>query len=104
MSLLTINQDNPTYLYLIDSGNSDNVYKIGISGCIDYRLDSIREDYNLPNATLLMSKIFPTRTQALCSEAELHKEYFAKWDQDYPGQEFFCLDADSIKSVKAYYQ
>ena len=104
MSLLKINQDNPTYLYLVDSGNCDNVYKIGISGCLDYRLTSIREDYNLPNAQLLMSKEFPTRTQALCSEAELHKQYFAKWNQDYPGQEFFFLDADSIKSVKTHYQ
>ena len=104
MSLLTINQDNPTHLYLIDSGNCDDAYKIGISSCLDYRLETIREDYKVPNATLLVSKLFDTRTMALNVEAQLHTEYFKHWNQSYAGNEWFLLDQSNVNTVKEYYQ
>lgn len=92
----------PCHVYLIDSGNHDSTYKIGYTSNKAQRLQDIKKDYGVPNASMLASLYVGTKDNALEVEGNLHK----KFDNDrvftYYGVEWFALNQTQVKSVKEF--
>ena len=63
------------FLYIIASGRNDSVYKLGISGDPEFRLDQIKRDYNVPNAFIVETMDVPTREEVFAVENALHTRF-----------------------------
>lgn len=94
----------PHWLYLIDSGNDDWIYKIGITGrSIEERLEEIKVTYCVPKATVIEQRLIIGQFKALALEKELHELCDDCHEYTYAGKEFFELDQTRLALVRAYY-
>ena len=105
MSLLTEAMDRKVHwLYLIDSGNEDFIYKIGYTGrSLQERLDEIKLNYCVPKAKIINQLQILGQSKALQLEQRLHKLCEDCHEYTYSGQEFFELSPDLLKQVQTYY-
>ena len=105
MSLLQEAMDRKVHwLYLIDSGNDDLIYKIGYTGrSLQERLDEIKLNYCVPKAKIISQLQILGQSKALQLEQRLHKLCEDCHEYTYAGQEFFELSPDLLKQVQTYY-
>jgi len=92
------------YLYLIASGNDDNIFKIGISHSPTQRLEQIKRDYNVPDAYILEYMDVPSRDEVFAIENALHTRFDSKQSTKYPGREWFKLTAKDLEDLRSLYQ
>lgn len=94
----------PHWLYLIDSGNDDWIYKIGITGrSIEERLEEIKVSYCVPKATVINQRLIIGEYKAKTVEKELHELCYDCHEYTYAGKEFFELDETRLALVRTYY-
>ena len=74
------------YLYLIASGNEDQIYKIGISHDPKQRLEQIQRDYNVPQAYIVEYIDVPSRAEVFAIENALHTRFDSKQSTKYSGR------------------
>ena len=92
------------WLYLIDSGNQDDVYKIGITGrTVEQRLEEIQTEYTVPLASITKRRKVIGETAVLKLEHELHTKYQHSQDSTYGGCEWFCLEPKDLTQLKTIY-
>lgn len=92
------------FLYLIASGNQDNVYKIGISDSPQRRLEQIQRDYGVPKAYIVEFMDVPTRDEVFAIENALHLKFDRCQSRKYPGKEWFKLNDKDLKELRTLYQ
>ena len=92
----------PCHVYLIDSGNHDNTYKIGYTSNKAQRLQDIKKDYGVPNASMIASLYVGTKDNALEVEGNLHKKFDRERVFTYYGVEWFALNQMQVTSVKEF--
>ncbi|EHA63773.1 GIY-YIG nuclease family protein [Synechococcus sp. WH 8016] len=92
------------YLYLIASGNEDNIFKIGISHSPTQRLEQIKRDYNVPDAYILEFMDVPSRDEVFAIENALHTRFDSKQSTKYPGREWFKLSPKDLEDLRSLYQ
>lgn len=96
----TLVEDNRTCgLYLIDSGRSDDVYKIGITSNPRNRIEDIRIDYSAPDAFYLAFVELASRDKALALETSLHNKYEQQRCKTYRGWEWHYLTLEDVEDI-----
>ena len=89
---------DPCVVYLISSGNNDDVHKIGMTSNIERRIEQVRLKYEVPNAEVVATIPLTGRARALGVEHMLHWDWNHRRNFSYIGNEFFTLkDKDLIK-------
>lgn len=92
------------FLYIVNSGNNDGVYKIGISNDPAKRLKQIRTQYNVPRAFLVETMDVATRDEVFTIESALHDKYESQAAAGYEGREWFVLSHSDLEDLKAMYR
>ena len=94
----------PHWLYLINSGNNDDVFKVGYtSRDIESRLEEIKIDYTVPMATIQKRCRIYGEAAVLSLEKQLHKQCYEYWDSTYGGVEWFELDQQNLTQITQLY-
>ena len=94
----------PHWLYLIDTGNNDWIYKIGITGrSVEERLSEVRESYCVPNASVINQRLIIGKTRAEVVEQQLHQICNDCHEYTYAGREFFELSPERLEEIQKYY-
>ena len=92
------------FLYIISSGRNDSVYKLGISGDPEFRLEQIKRDYNVPNASIVETMDVPTREEVFAVENALHTRFDRKRARNYQGREWFKLTQTDLAELRSMCQ
>lgn len=92
----------PCHIYLVDSGNYDNVYKIGYTCNKRRRLTQIKDEYGVPNAVLQASAYVRTVQSAKAVEGELHLMFSSQRVNTYYGEEWFQLNTSQVDEIKNF--
>ena len=103
-NLMTSAPSKIQWLYLVSSGNDDDVYKIGISQHPKVRLEEIKKQYDVPNAEIVEVMDVSTRDDVFAIEQALHSKYSDKRAATYKGREWFVLSKADIAELRKFYQ
>ena len=87
------------FLYVISSGNDDDIYKIGISVHPVTRLEQIKRDYDVPNAYIVETMDVPTRDEVFAIESALHEQFDRYRARHMKGKEWFKLSKTQLKQL-----
>jgi len=89
----------PCHIYLVDSGNHDQVYKIGITTNKPQRIKNIRKTYGVPNAQIMKTTMVGSSSSAKSIEAELHRQFDECRVNTYYGVEWFALQPNQVNEI-----
>lgn len=92
----------PCHIYLVDSGNHDNVYKIGITTNKPQRIKDIRKTYGVPNAQLMKTTMVGSSSTAKAIETELHHQFDDFRVNTYYGVEWFSLEQSQVNEIISF--
>ena len=92
----------PCHVYLVNSGNYDNVFKIGYTSNKALRLTQIKRDYGVPNAVMVAATYVGSRQSAKKVEEELHKMFNNHRVHTYSGEEWFHLEPTQANEVEKF--
>ncbi len=95
-------ETKPCHIYLVDSGNYDQVYKIGYTCNKRRRLLQIKDEYGVPNAIMQASAYVRTVKSAKTVEEELHTIFSKQRVNTYYGEEWFQLNESQVDEVKNF--
>lgn len=92
----------PCHVYLVNSGNYDNTFKIGYTANKSLRLTQIKRDYGVPNAVMVAATYVGSKQSAKKVEEELHMMFQNNRVHTYSGEEWFSLDPAQAKEVENF--
>ena len=92
------------FLYVIGSGNDDDIYKIGISNSPNRRLEQIKRNYDVPNAFIIETLDVSTRGEVFAIENALHAKFDLYQSNKYEGREWFKLNKKQLNQLVEMYR
>ena len=102
--VLSTRVNSMDFLYVIGSGNDDDIHKIGISNSPNRRLEQIKRNYDVPNAFIIETMDVSTRGEVFAIENALHAKFDLYQSNKYEGREWFKLNKKQLNQLVEMYR